>query len=477
MKEENKREDEEAVLLIPYKKKSGKVKQAEQYIQTALRNLKDKLYVYLYALNSFEFVAIKNNVNMATDGIRIFYNPDYIIKKYQSRRMNEVEVEIAHIMMHGLLGHFEEETDFRNTRLAWVIMDAQVYKILKKIGVISADDDRDVSFQGYAPYYEALLNKRLRLKWLESKALYQMDDHRFWRQPKTENQTETGKKDDEKQMQDQLPVSTKEEHKEQIKNKWKQIREVTFGMDMDTLAVEKSIYFKEEYKKGEYGHEGGGEMQTVQAASKGNSYKEILENFLVKKESCKEDLDCFDRMLYSYGLDMYKDVPLVEPGETGDDRQLNSLVIAIDTSGSCSGAIMSQFLRETYNIFQDIRESISFETIYLIQCDSVIQKVECFNSIEELEDENVADVCGFGGTSFVPVFERINKLKDEENVKVDALIYFTDGYGEYPEKEPDYPVIFAMPSDGDFDDGINEMLGIPKWIQCVDVVLEQEEFF
>ena len=49
-------------------------------------------------------------------------------------------------------------------------------------------------------------------------------------------------------MQDQLPVSTKEEHKEQIKNKWKQIREVTFGMDMDTLAVEKSIYFKEEYK-------------------------------------------------------------------------------------------------------------------------------------------------------------------------------------------------------------------------------------
>ena len=106
MKEENKREDEEAVLLSPYKKKSGKVKQAEQYIQTALRNLKDKLYVYLYALNSFEFVAIKNNVNMVTDGIRIFYNPDYIIKKYQFRRMNEVEVEIAHIMMHGLLGHF-----------------------------------------------------------------------------------------------------------------------------------------------------------------------------------------------------------------------------------------------------------------------------------------------------------------------------------------------------------------------------------
>ena len=39
-----------------------------------------------------------------------------------------------------------------------------------------------------------------------------------------------------------------QEKRAQIKNKWKQIREVTFGLDMDTLAVEKSIYFKEEYK-------------------------------------------------------------------------------------------------------------------------------------------------------------------------------------------------------------------------------------
>ena len=65
---------------------------------------------------------------------------------------------------------------------------------------------------------------------------------------------------------------------------------------------------------------------------------------------------------------------------------------------------------------------------------------------------------GFGGTSFRPVFDRIEQLREEENLEPDCLIYFTDGCGEYPEKPPEYPVIFLE----------EEPCGMePKWVRQI----------
>ena len=57
---------------------------------------------------------------------------------------------------------------------------------------------------------------------------------------------------------------------------------------------------------------------------------------------------------------------------------------------------------------------------------------------------------GFGTTDFRPVFKYVDELiaKGEfENLK--GLIYFTDGYGDYPEKMPDYDVMFAFLAEDD----------------------------
>ena len=70
---------------------------------------------------------------------------------------------------------------------------------------------------------------------------------------------------------------------------------------------------------------------------------------------------------------------------------------------------------------------------------------------------------GFGSTDFRPVFSYIQSLRDAgefENLK--GLIYFTDGYGIYPEVMPDYDVIFAFLNDDD-----NRMAPPPWAIQVV----------
>jgi predicted metal-dependent peptidase len=47
---------------------------------------------------------------------------------------------------------------------------------------------------------------------------------------------------------------------------------------------------------------------------------------------------------------------------------------------------------------------------------------------------------GRGGTDFTPVFEYITEKKIQPKV----LLYYTDGCGTYPEKKPEYPVIWLL---------------------------------
>jgi predicted metal-dependent peptidase len=57
---------------------------------------------------------------------------------------------------------------------------------------------------------------------------------------------------------------------------------------------------------------------------------------------------------------------------------------------------------------------------------------------------------GGGGTSFKPAFKWI-----EENLnECLGLIYITDGYGEYPEQEPNFQVLWVLNDDCDVPFGL-----------------------
>jgi predicted metal-dependent peptidase len=54
-------------------------------------------------------------------------------------------------------------------------------------------------------------------------------------------------------------------------------------------------------------------------------------------------------------------------------------------------------------------------------------------------DIDMFGIEGGGGTSFVPVFDRIH----EDGIQPDMLVYLTDTYGSFPAQEPDYKVIWG----------------------------------
>ncbi len=47
---------------------------------------------------------------------------------------------------------------------------------------------------------------------------------------------------------------------------------------------------------------------------------------------------------------------------------------------------------------------------------------------------------GGGGTRFTPVFDWVERL----DRRPDLLVYFTDAKGEFPDKEPSYPVLWLV---------------------------------
>ena len=152
-------------------------------------------------------------------------------------------------------------------------------------------------------------------------------------------------------------------------------------------------------------------------------------------------------------------MPLIEPLEYKEVRRLEELVIAIDTSGSCTAEIVSRFLAETYSILAQQENFFRKMKIYFIQCDCLIQDVTLIQSKEDwLEYAKKLRIQGRGGTDFSPVFTYVEELRKQKKLKdLKALLYFTDGDGAYPSQPPDYETAFILLK----ETGHREL--IPKW--------------
>jgi predicted metal-dependent peptidase len=107
------------------------------------------------------------------------------------------------------------------------------------------------------------------------------------------------------------------------------------------------------------------------------------------------------------------------------------VIVADDSSGSIDDAMLSTFMGHTGVIIDDVRP----KELLICQCDDMIHEWRYVQGGSELPKK----VLGGGGTSFIPVFDRIEK----EQLKPDVVVYFTDMYGSFPSKPPSYPVIWA----------------------------------
>ncbi|MDD7281126.1 vWA domain-containing protein [Floccifex sp.] len=202
----------------------------------------------------------------------------------------------------------------------------------------------------------------------------------------------------------------------------------------------------------------------VKASKSQRSYKEFLRKFAIQKEEVHLDEDEFDLSYYTYGLSIYKNMPLIEPLETKEMRKIQEFVIVLDTSYSTSGTLVENFLKETYTILSQSNSFFSKSKIHIIQCDDRIQNYKLISNQKEMEDYlSNFEIKGGNGTDFRPAFEYINQLIENGKCKeLSGMIYFTDGQGIYPKKRPDYRCAFLFLDD--FDE-----TKVPSWAMRLKV--------
>lgn len=128
------------------------------------------------------------------------------------------------------------------------------------------------------------------------------------------------------------------------------------------------------------------------------------------------------------------------------------VVVVVDTSGSIGERELNRFFSE----LDDILMNCNPTGVTLIGCDAAIGNVFYLQAGENLKSQKL-DLGGGGGTSFRPPF----KWLDEQGIRPSALIYFTDMYGDFPEREPEYPTIWCRTSKVDC-----------PWGEVIDVDIE-----
>jgi len=117
-------------------------------------------------------------------------------------------------------------------------------------------------------------------------------------------------------------------------------------------------------------------------------------------------------------------------------EELGEVVVAIDTSGSCyCDAVATRFCSELQGILDAFNTKVT-----VIYCDAAVSDVKEWNSTDGPLSLDMRQMGGGGGTSHIPVFEKISELGLDPKV----CILLTDLFTEFPEHAPTYPCIWTV---------------------------------
>lgn len=111
------------------------------------------------------------------------------------------------------------------------------------------------------------------------------------------------------------------------------------------------------------------------------------------------------------------------------------IVVWGDTSGSIGDGELSSYMNELSGVIADCQP----ERLTVLWCDAAIHYVDELETAEDLAAVASRGVGGRGGTSMKPVMQWIS----EQDKKPEVMICFTDGYVDFPDHEPSFPVIWA----------------------------------
>ena len=335
---------------------------------------------------------------MATDGQRIYYNPEWVKSITHQERVGVIAHEILHVVYKHHLRRGKRDAYYWNVAGDYVIND-----ILLEDGFILPEGGLHNS-----EYASMQTEKVYDLVYQESK-----DD--------SGDDASGGDGDGDDSGDDGKAPS------------WGEVIDAVNDdggslSDADIKELEREINVSV--------------LQAVQSAKgiggKSSAFQKMI-------ESVKQDKVDWEDVLANHMLDnltpcdynfnnpdrrfIYQDMYL--PSVEKEPNQ--NIAIAIDTSGSIYEDTKAMFLDAINNIITVGKPN----KVSLIYCDDHVQEVKTFYKGEKITLDHLWGGC----TDYEPVFKYIDKELDND---VSYLVYLTDGYC-YCDRlvEPDYPVIWA----------------------------------
>ncbi len=392
------------------------------------------------ALSQLKLEERREMGGFAFDGATLYYDPQILLAAYKKEPAYVVRLYL-HVLLHAVFFH-SFQTDKLEREYWDLATDIAVEHTVLDMGLHIASLESDMLLQNRLAVLKKQAGKltaeklyrHFRIEQPSSKAyrewreLCHYDEHIYW------------------ERKEELTLSQTE---------WRKISE-RVKADLKSFSKDKN-------------NAESMEENLKEATREKYDYTDFLRRFMVMGETIQTSDDEFDYIYYTYGLSRYGNMPLVEPLEYKDANKIKDFVIAIDTSASCRGELVQAFLKKTYQIMRQGENFFSKINVHIIQCDNEVQsdtKITCPEDFDRFLSSG--KLRGFGSTDFRPVFDYVEKLKQEgEFDHLKGLLYFTDGYGIYPGQMPDYDTAFIFLNE-DYD-----APDVPPW--AIRIVLDNDE--
>lgn len=430
---------------LDYAAREAKAKKLAEEIMSLSRGMLTVDFRFLdRALGTLKFV-LNENVSLTTDGEFLYYGAWFILNRYKTGAAS-VSRDIMHSMLHCVFRHFCIGENMNRAR--WdLACDIAVEHTINEFHSHTLDDPRQArqkltldTLLGEIP---ALSAERI-YHWLTKNGIsdeecerereaFLADGHGLW----------YGTKDSRAKTDENINV----------RKVWEKLSK-RMQTELETMHSDKN----------------GAMIQALRSLNKPRySYTELLRRFGIHGEQMRISDEEFDNNYYTYGLNFYGNMPLIEPLEYSEQKLIREFVIAIDTSGSVRGDVVQSFIQHTHDMLQKQENFFSRVNIHIIQCDDRVREDAIITCKEDFDGYiSQMEISGLGRTDFRPVFQYVDELRSKGELRnLQGLIYFTDGDGEFPAKKPDYDTAFILHCEE------YEQPPVPSW--AIHITLTEDE--
>jgi predicted metal-dependent peptidase len=354
----------------------------------------------------------------ASDARRLYYNPRWIAKLSTA----QVQFVLAHEALHCALGHFARRG--HRVKRRWdLACDFAVNPLLVEEGLtpppeaVVPDVYRGMAVEEIYPCIDDSLDNET------------LDDHAWdgedGGQGASGNQDAQGKGGGSRQEQDaETGGATPKAPQGGGEGEGGEAPPLLSGREKEQLQQQWQRHLAAAAQRArEAGKLAGALARLAEAALAPRvSWRALLAQYL--SQVARDD--------YSYMRPSRREGDMIMPSLRS---RAGELVVALDVSGSVNDEDLAQFMAEINAIKGAMPVRVT-----LLACDAALAPDGPWRFEPWQLLELPRRFQGGGGTDFTPVFEWVRN----EDARPDALVYFTDADGTFPQAVPDYPVVWLV---------------------------------